>query len=417
MRRKNRLNGTDPEQEVVDPVSVFRSLLPFAWPEGRPDLKIRIIIAFAALLAAKFVTVAVPFAYKEAVNALDALYGQSEIVALGLVPIALILSYGFGRIMMIVFNALRDGLFIRVGQNAVRSISVDAFRHLHNLSLRFHLERRTGELNRVVARANTAIELIIRMGVLNFLPTVLELFLVFSIFAVMFGWEYVAVLLLTLLAYIYFTKKASDWRIDIRRDMNNADNEAGSRSVDSLLNYETIKYFGNEEMEATRFDKVMAGYEKAASRTFISLGVLNAGQAAIFTIGLTICMLMAAQGVVSKQFTLGDFVMINALLIQLQIPLNFLGMVYREIRQALVDLENLFGLLAKYPEIVDVPGAKPLEVTEGEIEFKNVKFAYDPKRPILKDVSFVVPAGKMTAIVGPSGAGKSTISRASGSMI
>ena len=409
---KKSHSDADLEKQVADPISVFRSLLPFAWPEGRWDLRLRVIIAFLCLLSAKLVTVSVPFAYKEAVNALDAIAGQSEIVSLTVVSIFFIISYGMGRIMMIVFNALRDGLFIKVGQNAVRSISVDVFKHLHTLSLRFHLERRTGELNRVVARASTAIELIIRMGVLNFFPTVLELLLVFGIFAVMFGLEFVLVLFLTLISYVFFTKKATDWRINIRRDMNNADNEAGSRSVDSLLNYETIKYFGNEELETKRYDKVMAGYEKAAVRTFVSLGVLNAGQAAIFTIGLTIAMLMAAQGVASKEFTLGDFVMINALLIQLQIPLNFLGMVYREIRQALVDLENLFALLRKFPEIVDIPNAKPLEVLAGEVEFEDVHFAYDPKRPILKGVSFKVPAGKMTAIVGPSGAGKSTISRA-----
>jgi len=409
---KSSNSSPDLTEQVVDPISVFRSLLPFAWPEGRWDLRLRVILAFIALLAAKLVTVSVPFAYKEAVNALDGISGGQEIVTLTLVPIFFIISYGMGRIMMIVFNALRDGLFIKVGQNAVRSISVDVFKHLHNLSLRFHLERRTGELNRVVARASTAIELIIRMGVLNFFPTILELVLVFCIFAVMFGFEFVIVLFLTLVSYVFFTKKATDWRINIRRDMNNADNEAGSRSVDSLLNYETIKYFGNEDLETKRYDKVMAGYEKATVRTFVSLGVLNAGQAAIFTIGLTISMLMAAKGVAAKEFTLGDFVMINALLIQLQIPLNFLGMVYREIRQALVDLENLFTLLKKFPEIVDAPNAKPLEVSAGEVEFENVHFAYDQKRPILKGVSFKVPAGKMTAIVGPSGAGKSTISRA-----
>ena len=412
MKNSPSPSDEDLKRQAVDPVSVFRSLLPFAWPEGRWDLRLRVIVAFLALFSAKLVTVSVPFAYKEAVNALDALSSHSEIASLTVASIFLIISYGMGRIMMIVFNALRDGLFIKVGQNAVRSISVDVFRHLHTLSLRFHLERRTGELNRIVARASTAIELIIRMGVLNFFPTMLELVLVFIIFAVLFGMEFVAVLFLTLIAYVFFTKKATDWRINIRRDMNNADNEAGSRSVDSLLNYETIKYFGNEELEIKRYDKVMAGYEKAAVRTFVSLGVLNAGQAAIFTIGLTVSMLMAAQGVASKEFTLGDFVMINALLIQLQIPLNFLGMVYREIRQALVDLENLFALLKKFPEIVDAPDAQPLKVSAGDVEFEDVHFAYDPKRPILKGVSFKVPAGKMTAIVGPSGAGKSTLSRA-----
>lgn len=414
MRRLKTNDDPDPQIDAdqVDPFYVLKSLLPFAWPEGRFDLRLRVVLAFAALILAKIVTVSVPFAYKGAVNALDALYGQSEIVVLGLVPIMLIIAYGMGRIMMIAFNALRDGLFISVGQNAVRALSVETFRHLHTLSLRFHLERRTGELNRVVSRASTAIELIIRMGVLNFLPTMLELMLVFSIFGYMFGWAYVLVLAVTVLVYLYFTKIASDWRIGIRRDMNQSDNEAGSKAVDSLLNYETIKYFGNEELEAKRYDKVMSGYERAAIRTYTSLGVLNAGQAAIFTIGLTIAMLMAAFGVVDKTLTLGDFVMVNALLIQLQIPLNFLGMVYREIRQGLVDLENMFTLLDRYPEVTDEPGSKPLVVTDGEIKFEGVKFAYDPARPILKDVSFRVPAGKMTAIVGPSGAGKSTLSRA-----
>lgn len=400
------------ERGDVDPLYVLKSLLPFAWPKDRFDLRLKVVFAFLALVSAKLVTVAVPFAYKAAVNALDAIYAGNEVVALGLVPVMLIISYGMGRIMMIVFTALRDGLFISVGQNAVRALSVATFTHLHSLSLRFHMERRTGELNRVVSRANTAIELIIRMGVLQFVPTLLELGLVFGIFWVMFGLPYVFVLLVMVAVYIYFTKKASDWRIGIRRDMNDSDNEAGSKAVDSLLNYETIKYFGNEAFESQRYDKVMAGYERAATRSFTSLGVLNAGQATIFTVGLTVVMVMAAGDVANKTLTLGDFVLVNAMLIQLQIPLNFLGMVYREIRQGLVDLENMFALLDQFPEVQDEPGAKDLEVVDGEIVFENVSFAYDAARPILKDVSFRVPAGKMTAIVGPSGAGKSTISRA-----
>ncbi len=411
--RQSGVSDADADAEItVDPRYVLRALLPFAWPEGRYDLRVKVVIAFLALLAAKVVTVSVPFAYKGAVNALDELYGANELVSLGLVPVMLIIAYGMGRILMIAFTALRDGLFIAVGLNAVRALAVATFEHLHSLSLRFHLERRTGELNRVVSRANTAIELIIRMGVLQFIPTLLELLLVFTIFGVMFGSKYVAVLAVTVLIYIVFTKKASDWRIAIRRDMNTSDNLAGSRAVDSLLNYETIKYFGNEPLETERYDKVMVGYESAAVRTFTSLGVLNAGQAAIFTVGLTVVMLMSAMDVVDKRLTLGDFVLVNAMLIQLQIPLNFLGMVYREIRQGLVDLENMFSLLDQYPEVQDHPGAHMLDVTEGEIVFDHVSFAYDPDRPILKDVSFRVPAGKMTAIVGPSGAGKSTISRA-----
>ncbi len=411
--RQSGVSDADADAEItVDPRYVLRALLPFAWPEGRYDLRVKVVIAFLALLAAKVVTVSVPFAYKGAVNALDELYGATELVSLGLVPVMLIIAYGMGRILMIAFTALRDGLFIAVGLNAVRALAVATFEHLHSLSLRFHLERRTGELNRVVSRANTAIELIIRMGVLQFIPTLLELLLVFTIFGVMFGSKYVAVLAVTVLIYIVFTKKASDWRIAIRRDMNTSDNLAGSRAVDSLLNYETIKYFGNEPLETERYDKVMVGYESAAVRTFTSLGVLNAGQAAIFTVGLTVVMLMSAMDVVDKRLTLGDFVLVNAMLIQLQIPLNFLGMVYREIRQGLVDLENMFSLLDQYPEVQDHPGAHMLDVTEGEIVFDHVSFAYDPDRPILKDVSFRVPAGKMTAIVGPSGAGKSTISRA-----
>lgn len=414
---RNKKPGAEPQPlrgsaGGANAVYVFKALLPYAWPKDRLDLRVKVVLAFMALIAAKLVTVYIPFIYKAAVNVLDQGGVASDTLAVGLVPVMLIVAYGMGRVMMIVFTALRDGLFIAVGQNAVRRLSVATFEHLHSLSLRFHLERRTGELNRVVSRANIAIELIIRMGVLQFVPTFLELVMVFIIFGVMFGWQYVLVLGVTVVIYIYYTKIATDWRIRFRQDMNASDNEAGSKAVDSLLNYETIKYFCNEKFEAERFDKVMSGYERAAIRTFSSLGVLNAGQAVIFTIGLSVVMLMAANGVANKELSLGDFVLVNSMLIQLQIPLNYLGMVYREIRQGLVDLEHMFTLLDRYPEVVDMPDAKDLVVTSGEIVFENVSFAYDLERPILKDVSFTVPAGRMTAIVGASGAGKSTISRA-----
>lgn len=412
------MQGDEVLQARAAHISVLRGLMPYVWPEGRPDLRVRVVLAFVALIAAKLVTVSVPLAYKEAV---DWLTGQSDgtgdagagsiILGLALVPAFLIIAYGAGRVMMIVFAQLRDVLFTKVGQHAVRSLANKTFRHLHVLSLRFHLERRTGGLSRVIERGTKAIELIIRLAVLNSIPTAVELVLMSAILYSYFGWEYVVILLVMVTLYVWFTVKASEWRIAIRRDMNESDTEANSKAVDSLLNYETVKYFGNEELEQRRFDASMARYENAAIRTFTSLGVLNSGQALIFTIGLTIAMLMAARGVVEGTLTVGDFVMVNALLIQLYQPLNFMGLVYREIKQGLVDLENMFALLNQPSEVLDKPDAKPLEVDKAAIRFENVSFSYDVDRRILDDVSFDVPAGQMVAIVGPSGAGKSTISR------
>ncbi|MGI9407187.1 MAG: ABCB family ABC transporter ATP-binding protein/permease [Hyphomicrobiaceae bacterium] len=395
--------------------TVVRDLLPFVWPEGRPDLRLRVIYASIALIVAKVVTVAVPIAYKWAVDWLTANPGTG-----GATPIETILpwlvigsifAYGLGRMMMVGFTQLRDVLFTKVGQHAVRELTNRTFRHLHVLSLRFHLERRTGGLSRVIERALRAIELIIRMGVLNTIPTILELGFIAILLAVYFDWRFVAIVLVTVALYLWFTVKASDWRIKIRRELNDSDTEANSKAVDSLLNYETVKYFGNEELEADRFDRSMAKYEVAAIKTYYSLGWLNFGQSVIFTIGLTICMFLAAQGVARGTLTVGDFVMINAMLVQLYMPLNFMGMVYREIKQALVDLETMFGLLDQYPEITDKPGALPLAVQDGRITFKDVVFSYEEDRKILDKISFDVPAGSMIAIVGPSGAGKSTISR------
>jgi len=312
---------------------------------------------------------------------------------------------------MVLFAQVRDALFAKVGQNAVRVIARQTFEHIHRLSLRFHLERRTGGMSRVIERGTRGIETIVRYTVLNSLPTVLELVLIAGVLFYHFSVWYLAVMIVTVVLYIWFTFVASEWRIAIRRDMNESDTEANSKAIDSLLNYETVKYFGNEMWESERFDRSMKRYEHAAVRTYTSLAFLNSGQAIIFTAGLTACMVMAGYDVAAGKLTVGDFVMVNALLIQLYIPLNFMGMVYREIKQGLVDIENMFELLGRNPEIDDVPGARPLEVSRGEIRFEHVGFHYDPDRQILKDISFTVPAGKTVAIVGPSGAGKSTISR------
>jgi len=397
-------------------LAVLRELVPYIWPKGRRDLHVRVILSFVALVLAKVVTLAVPIAYK---NAVDFLTGQSAGSAtpvtlawgLALVPAMLIVAYGVGRILMVLFAQVRDAVFTVVSQNAVRQLANRTFRHLHALSLRFHLERRTGGLNRVIERGVSGIETILRMAVLNSIPTVIELIMIGGLVAWYFGWIYVAVVFVMVTAYVWFTFFASEKRIVIRRDMNESDTEAHSKAVDSLLNFETVKYFGNEELEARRFDASMARYEKAAIRTYTSLGVLNSGQAVIFSTGMVVCMLLAARDVTLGVLTVGDFVMINAILIQLFMPLNFMGMVYREIKQGLVDIETMFALLHEPAGIVDRPDAKPLHVDKGAIKFDHVSFAYEPGRPILKDVSFEVPAGKMVAIVGPSGAGKSTISR------
>ena len=396
--------------------AVLRELLPYVWPADRPDLRWRVVFALLALVVAKAITLAVPIAYKQVVDWLTGHAsgaGVANVSAIGLaaLPAMLIIAYGVGRVLMVLFAQFRDIWFTVVAQHAVRELAIKTFRHLHALSLRFHLERRTGGLSRVIERGVNGVDTIVRMAVLNSIPTAVELLMISGLVAYYFGWIYVLVVLATVLLYVWFTFVASERRIAIRRDMNDSDTEAHSKAVDSLLNYETVKYFGNEELEAKRFDASIARYVKAAIRTYTSLGVLNTGQAIIFTIGTVICMLLAARDVTRGTLTVGDFVMINAILMQLYVPLNFMGMVYREIKQGLIDIETMFALLHEPAEIVDRPGAKTLRVRKGEIKFENVSFAYDPERPILKNVSFEVPTGKMVAIVGPSGAGKSTISR------
>jgi ABC-type transport system involved in Fe-S cluster assembly fused permease/ATPase subunit len=404
---------SDDKQSRFKPLAVFIRLAPFVWPADRPDLRLRVVIAGIVLVAAKIVTVATPLAYKGAVDWFTgSATGQgATAAALTLAPIALVVAYAVGRILTMAFTQVRDLLFTTVGQHAVRSLSNQAFEHLHKLSLRFHLERKTGGLSRVLERGRSAVELIIRLGMLNSIPTVLELILVLGITAYFFGWIFSAIIAGTLIFYVWFTFVASEWRLSIRREMNDSDTDANTKAIDSLLNYETVKYFGNEGWEAQRFDASMARYEKAAVRTYSTLAVLNTGQTVIYSFGLMACMLLAARGIVNGTHTVGDFVMINAMLVQLYMPLNLLGMIYREVRQGLVDIEAMFELMGQAPEVKDKPGARPLVLKDGTIRFENVSFSYDPARPILRNVDFEVPAGRMVALVGPSGAGKSTISR------
>ncbi|MDF2983776.1 MAG: transporter ATP-binding protein/permease [Devosia sp.] len=392
-------------------LATVRNLWGYMWPEGRPDLKLRVILAIGALLVSKVATTLIPFVYKWIIDSLDGSTPDTALVMGVAIPIVLVVAFGVGNIIDAGFQQLRDVLFASVGQHAVRKLALQTFEHLHRLSLRFHLARRTGGLSRVIERGTKGIETIVRFTMLNTAPTLVEFVITGVIFIVMFGISYLSVLVVTVWLYLWFTIKASNWRIAIRRDMNDSDTDANGKAIDSLLNFETVKYFANEKMEAQRFDASMEKYERSAIRIWTSLGFLNFGQALIFYAGTVIILIMAVLGVMNRTLTLGDFVLLNTFLMQIYRPLNFIGFVYREIRQGLTDIEEMFKLLDRAPEIQDKPGAQPLAVTGPVVKFEDVKFHYDADRPILKGISFEVPAGKTIAVVGPSGAGKSTISR------
>ena len=408
-------DSTEPKPSVsADEGSLFttvRNLWPYMWPADRADLRMRVVLAIGALLLSKVATTLIPFIYKGIIDSLDGTAPNGQLI-LGLaVPIVLVIAYALGNVIDAGFQQLRDVLFASVGQHAVRKLALQTFHHLHRLSLRFHLARRTGGLSRVIERGTKGIETVVRFAMLNIAPTIVEFIITAVIFVSMFGVSYLGVLVVMIWGYLYFTIKASNWRIAIRRDMNNSDTDANGKAIDSLLNYETVKYFANEKMEAERYDVSMAGYERSAIRIWTSLGFLNLGQAIIFYAGFLIISIMAVMGVMNQTLTLGDFVLLNTFLLQIYRPLNFIGFVYRELRQGLTDIEEMFKLLDQKPEVEDKPGAKSLDITGPVIRFDNVTFHYDPDRPILKGVSFEVPAGKTVAIVGPTGAGKSTISR------
>ena len=392
--------------------NLINTFLPYIWPKGRVDIKSRIILALVILIFAKILTVLVPYSYKWATDALVGDNTAPAIIPIAiLTPIILIIAFGLGRILMVAFNQLRDVVFAKVGQNAVRQLGRVSFSHLHNLSLRFHLDRRTGALNRVVERGIKGIENIVRLAILNTVPTIFEFIFVGLILLIQFDWRYLLIVTITIISYSYFTIKYSSLRVVFRQRMNSHDEDANNKSLDSLLNYETVKHFNNENIEEKRFDDAMAGYEKASIKTLTSLSFLNFGQTAIFTIGLTLCMVLSGLEVKAGDQTIGDFVLINALLMQLAIPLNFFGFIYREISQGLTDLNSLFSVLKIKPEINDKENAVSMKFNKAEINFKNVSFSYDGKRKVLDNINFNIPSGSSLAIVGPTGAGKSTISR------
>ncbi len=409
MRRSTATSADIPARPATG-MSTLRRVAPYLWPDGQPWVKRRVVLALVFLLAAKLVSVTTPWIYKLAV---DNLSGDTPDVGmiLGLGAAGLVVAYGLARLGAVVFGELRDAVFVRVGQRAIRRLAIETFTHIHRLSLRYHITRKTGGLSRIIERGVKGVDFLLRFLLFSIGPLILELSMVSVIFALVFGWEYAAVVIITIALYVAFTFKVTEWRVKLRREMNDQDTDANQKAIDSLLNFETVKYFNAETREADRYDGAMQQYETAAVKTGLSLSFLNVGQAFLITTGLVIVMVMSALGVQAGTLTVGDFVMVNAYMIQITMPLNFLGTVYREIRQALVDMGEMFGLLGQPAEVTDAPDAKALVVKGGEIVFDNVHFSYEPDREILKGISFRVGPGQRVALVGTSGSGKSTIGR------
>ncbi len=408
--------GTGPDKGQPDPIDAderrsglrtIRKVAPYLWPDNMPWVKRRVLWAMLMLVLAKVVTVYTPMLYKGAVDAL----AEEGVPMLALGAVGLTVAYGMARLLTVAFQQLRDAIFARVGQRALRMLALETFQHIHALSMRYHLTRKTGGLSRIIERGVKGVDFLLRFLIFSIGPLILELLMVLVIFLVLFDWTYVAVLVVTIALYVWFTFKVTEWRVKQRREMNEQDTDANQKAIDSLLNYETVKYFNAESREADRYDAAMEKYEAAALKTTYSLAFLNTGQSFLITSGLVIVMVLAAIGVQNGTLTVGDFVMVNAYMIQITLPLNFLGTVYREIRQSLVDMGEMFDLLEQPAEVTDKPDAKTLDVTGGRVELDDVVFGYDPERVILKGVSITAEPGQTVAIVGSTGSGKSTIGR------